>query len=555
MSTEETKATDDKTDAPALAAKAPAAPEPEKDPNTVTLTVDGMEVTVPKGTQVIEAAKQVGVNISSFCYHPGLSIAANCRQCLVSIEKSPKLQPSCQATASDGMVVSTKDKVSTLARKQMLEFTLVNHPIDCPICDKAGECRLQELYFDHDNADSRVNVPKVKKDKAVDLGPTVVLDQERCILCTRCIRVCDEVAGEHQLEMSNRGNKERLGTAPGALLDNPYSLNTVDVCPVGALTSKDFRFTMRAWELMMTPSVCNGCSTGCNIELHHRNNRVWRIIPRHNEAVNKYWMCDDGRMTYKTLRKDRVAAPLIKGLPNTFKNALAEAARRLTTAMEGDHGRIGVVFSMQHNNEDNYALAKLARDIWELNRFYKSGKASDPDKADEILRDEDLNPNRAGVIAILGEGVAAIPTILDKDLAAGELSTLIVLGNELPLSDEAMARAAGIDNLIVIADRETGLAAKADVLLPSAAWAEAHGTVTNRQNTVQRMHGAVTAPGEALPAWQIIAMLGQACGAAMQFETAKSVFNDMKGSVAAFKDADWGRPHLPVQLRFANSRG
>ncbi|HET6614206.1 MAG TPA: 2Fe-2S iron-sulfur cluster-binding protein, partial [Kofleriaceae bacterium] len=273
----------------------------EPEIQTVTLNVDGQEVTVPKGTNVIEAARKVGIDISAFCYHPGLSIAACCRQCLVTIEGSPKLQPSCQARCTDGMVVHTDDKNAVAARRQMLELTLVNHPIDCPICDKAGECTLQKLYFDHDNINSRVDVPKVHKPKVVDLGPHVILDAERCILCTRCIRVCDEVAGEHQLEMRNRGDHEEICTAPGALLDNPYSINTVDVCPVGALTSKDYRFTMRAWELMMTPSVCQGCATGCNTEIHHKSGRVWRLVPRENPEVNGHWMCDEGRFTYKDL--------------------------------------------------------------------------------------------------------------------------------------------------------------------------------------------------------------------------------------------------------------
>ena len=218
---------------------------------------------------------------------------------------------------------------STLARKQQLEFTLVNHPIDCPICDKAGECTLQKLYFDHDNADSRVDTTKVHKAKVVDLGPHIVLDQERCILCSRCIRTCDVVAGEHQLEFAHRGDHEILTTAPGEQLDNPYSLNTVDVCPVGALTAKDFRFTMRAWELEATPSVCNGCATGCNIEIQHKNERAWRLVPRHNAEVNHYWMCDEGRFTYHGLREERLASAMVDGLPASWDKAVRAAAKRL----------------------------------------------------------------------------------------------------------------------------------------------------------------------------------------------------------------------------------
>ena len=427
-------------------------------PATVSLTIDGMPVTVPKGTNVIEAARAVGIDISAFCYHPGLSVVAVCRQCLVTVEGQPKLQPSCQAMAADGMVVHTADATSTRARKQMLEFTLVNHPVDCPICDKAGECVLQSLYFDHDNAPSRLDVPKVHKPKAVDLGPTIVLDAERCILCTRCIRVCDEIAGEHELEMKNRGDHEELTTAPGEELDNPYSLNTVDVCPVGALTSKDFRFTMRAWELLATPSVCQGCATGCNIEVQHRSERVWRLVPRHNPDVNKYWMCDEGRFTYHALREKRLVTPMIGGLPARWDQALAAAAQGLRAVLESDRSKVAVVFSPQHTNEDNHALARLARDIWQVERFYVGGKPPVPERADKILRDADVNPNRRGVRAILGPEAAGA-SVLEEDLIEGEIKALLVLGHHLALSEEAMAALANLDVLVVIAD--TGAAIQA----------------------------------------------------------------------------------------------
>jgi NADH-quinone oxidoreductase subunit G len=529
-----------------------AAPAPA---NTVTLTIDGRQVTVPKGTNVLEAAKSLSVDISAFCYHPGLSIAAVCRQCLVSIENVPKVQPSCQTIAADGMVVHTQDQRSTLARKQMLEFTLVNHPVDCPICDKAGECTLQKLYFEHDNAPSRVDVPKVHKPKAVDLGPNIVLDAERCILCTRCIRVCDEVAHEHQLEMRHRGDHEELGTAPGASLDNPYSLNTVDVCPVGALTSKDFRFTMRAWELFTTPSVCNGCATGCNTEIHHKNERVWRLIPRLNPQVNKYWMCDEGRFTYHELREQRLAAPLHDGLPTSWDRALRAAADKLEPVLRSARGSVGVVLSAQHTNEDNYVLYKLARDIWQIENIYLGGKAPVPGRADDILRDADVNPNTAGVKAIAAGRELGDVARLEQDLTEGKLRALVVLGHELPLSGAALSRARELDALVVIAWREVGIAAAAHVALACSAWAEVHGTVTNRQGLVQRMHAAVSPTGQSLPAWEVVARLGQACGATLSYNHPKKVFEEMLGKVSAFAGADWGKPARPLQLRFAGSRG
>jgi NADH-quinone oxidoreductase subunit G len=455
--------------------------------DAVTLTVDGRPVTVPKGTNVIEAARKLGIEISAFCYHPGLSVVAVCRQCLVTIEGQPKLTPSCQAIAAEGMVVKTTDTASRAARQQMLEFTLLNHPIDCPICDKAGECTLQKLYFDHDNQASRVDVPKIRKPKVIDLGPHIVLDAERCILCTRCIRVCDEIAHEHQLEMKGRSDHEELGTAPGALLDNPYSLNTVDVCPVGALTAKDFRFTMRAWELYTTPSICPGCATGCNIEVHHRQERVWRLVPRHNPDVNRYWMCDEGRFTYHELRDRRLAGPTIDGLPARWDAALAKAASMVQAALARGRDSVGVVFSPHHTNEDNYTLAKVARDHWQLTRLYVGGRANVPGRADSILRDADVSANRAGVRAILGDA-GATAEALEKDLLAGKLTTLLVLGHELPISEESLDRAENLEALIVIADREVGVAERAGVVLAAAAWAEVNGTVTNRQGRVQRMY-------------------------------------------------------------------
>jgi NADH-quinone oxidoreductase subunit G len=549
--------------------------EAPKDPNSVTLTIDGREVTVAKGTKIIDAAKTDGIELPSFCYHPGLSIAACCRQCLVEIEGQGKLQPSCQLDVADGMVVNTQADRAVLARKQMLEFTLVNHPIDCPICDKAGECMLQKHYFDHDNAGSRVDVPKVRKPKVKDLGPHIVLDAERCILCTRCIRVCDEVAGEHQLEMANRGDHEELGTAPGAALDNPYSINTVDVCPVGALTSKDFRFTMRAWELSMTPSVCQGCSTGCNVEVQFKSDRVWRIQPdQRGSEANEYWMCDEGRFSYHGLRENRLAAPFIDGLPASWDKALSRAAGLISGAIESDRSAVGVVFSPQHSNEDNWALAKLVRDIWQLDRFYVGGRAPVPGRADEILRDADVNPNRFGVRQILGDQISPA-AVLEQHLLSGELKALVVLGHELALSREAIEKAAELDFVVVIADSEKraplgcarcgsslyvgpeatevgcercrtvnevpfgydtdqSIVDSADIIFPSAAWAEIRGTVTNRAGTCQRMYPAVNPPGQAQPAWQIISRLGVASGATIAYDNARAVFKEF----AAATDTD-----------------
>jgi len=518
---------------------------------SVTLTIDGQSITVPKGTNVLEAAKLLGNDISAFCYHPGLPIVAQCRQCLVSVEKNPKLQPSCQQVCGEGMVVHTTDPQSTLARKQQLEFTLVNHPIDCPICDKAGECTLQKLYFDHDNADSRVDTNKVHKAKVVDLGPHIVLDQERCILCSRCIRTCDVVAGQHQLEFANRGDHEVLTTAPGEQLDNAYSLNTVDVCPVGALTAKDFRFTMRAWELEATPSVCNGCATGCNIEIQHKNERAWRLVPRLNAEVNQYWMCDEGRFTYHGLREERLASAIVEGLPASWDKAVQVAAKRLGVFLK-DASQIGIVLSALCSNEDNYALAKLAK-AWGVGHVYIAGKPPVPARADGKLRVADVNPNTAGVKAIAEAfGFTAIPTYeLDRGLPEN-LRALVMLGDVVPGLDAQKLKELEV---ISLSAHERGPVPSARVALPIAAWAETGGTTTNNKGHVQRMHAAFAPPGAALAGWDAVVRLAAATGQKLAWSHARDVFKDMTQTVAAWKDLTWQRDVRPLALRFAGSRG
>jgi NADH-quinone oxidoreductase subunit G len=523
-------------------------------PEMVTLTIDGKSVTVPKGTNVLEAARQVGIDISYFCYHPGLSSPAVCRQCLVDVKGQPKLVPSCYTPVADKMeVISSSPKVLT-ARQQMLEFTLVNHPVDCPICDKAGECTLQKLYHEWDATASRVTLDKVHKPKRVDLGPTIVLDQERCILCTRCIRVCDEVAGTHQLEMANRGDREILTTAPGAQLDNPYSLNTVDVCPVGALTAKDFRFTLRAWELYATPSVCNGCATGCNIEIHHREGQIYRLVPRPNPEVNKYWMCDEGRFTYQDVRKERAFVPLHRGLPVSWDQALTHASNLLGKLLDGERDSVGVVLSAGHTNEDNWVLSRLAREFLQLSRIYVAGKPAVPSRADTILRDADVNPNTRGAKAV-GLGKHADAAALETDLRSGSVKGLIVLGSDTALGEQALAAASKLDALIVIAAHERGLVPSAHVFLPCGDWAEVHGTIMNRQGKVQRLRAAFPPGGQALPAWEGVVRLAHKLGAAFDYPQAKAVFTDLKGAVPDFAGAEWGREERTIQLRFAGSRG
>jgi NADH-quinone oxidoreductase subunit G len=511
------------------------------------LTIDGKDVDVEKGTNVLEAAKQIGIEIPFFCYHPGLSAPAVCRQCLVDVKGVPKLAPACYTQAAEGMVVTTASPKVLTARQQMLEFTLVNHPVDCPICDKAGECTLQRLYFDWDAAGSRVAVDKVKKPKKVDIGPEIVLDAERCILCTRCIRVCDEVAGQHQLEMANRGDREILTTAPGERLDNPYSLNTVDVCPVGALTAKDFRFTLRVWELMMTPSVCNGCATGCNIEIHHREGHAYRLVPRPNPDVNKYWMCDEGRFTYKDVHAERLATPVIDGLPASWDKALEAAKTRLEDVLDADRGAVGVVLSATHTNEDNWVLLRLAREFLGLEKIYVGAKAPVPSREDKILRVADVNPNQRGVRTLAGEAATSL-NWLETDLKSGKLKALLVLGADVPIA----AKLDGLKTLVVIATHDRGVTPAAHVALPAASWAEVHGTITNKDGRVQRLRAAFPPLGQSLPAWEVVLRLGRKLGAAFEYPYPRAIFQELAPKLGG---AEWGKDAPLVQLRFAGSRG
>ena len=529
-------------------------PTPAPAAEMVTVTIDGQTQQFPKGTVLLEACNQMGAGVPFFCYHPGLSSPAVCRQCLVDVKGQPKPVPSCYTPVADKMEVMTKSPRALDVRRQMLEFTLVNHPIDCPICDKAGECMLQKHYFDWDAKLARNDGIKVKKAKVVDVGPRIVLDQERCILCTRCIRVCDEVAKNHQLEMADRGDHEVLTTAPGHQLDNPYSLNTVDVCPVGALTSKDFRFAMRAWELYTTPSICPGCATGCNLEVHHSRGKIQRLIPRQNDQVNKHWMCDEGRLTYKRVHAERLAAPLSGGSPVEWDRALDDAGRVLRAALDAGASSVGVVMSAQSTNEDLYALARLTFDHLGLAKAYLSGL--DQGWSDDILVSADKNPNTAGAMAI---GAGRLRTLLDlaNDLKSGAVTTLLVVGTHGVLGKEG-AGALPLDRLqtlVVIGTHRDAVASAAKVALPLAVWAESDGTFTNRLGMVQRVRAAVPAAGDSLPGWEILSHLARKLGATMEFTEAKAVFAEAKQKLAFMKDADWGRPMLPVQLRFAGSRG
>ena len=451
----------------------------------------------------------------------------------------------------------TKSPRALDVRRQMLEFTLVNHPIDCPICDKAGECLLQKHYFDWDAKFARNDGIKVKKNKVVDVGPHIVLDQERCILCTRCIRVCDEVAKTHQLEMAQRGDREVLTTAPGHKLDNPYSLNTVDVCPVGALTAKDFRFAMRAWELYTMPSVCPGCATGCNIEVQHSRGQVYRLIPRVNPAVNKHWMCDEGRFTYKRTQTERLVAPMSGGTPVDWDTRARRRGPRAVRGARGDAqpgrrrvqravdqrgplraGAAGVRPPARRQGVHRRARPGLERRHPGVGRQEPEHRGRDGDR-----RGPAAQPARSVERPEGGRGDGA-----DRRRDAGRARP----GRRARCAALPLDR---LQALVAIGTHQDGVTAAAHVALPLAEWTEVDGTFTNRLGMVQRVRAAVPPAGDSLPGWEILSHLARKLGATMEFVEAKAVFAEAKQKLPFMKEADWGRPMLPVQLRFANSRG
>ncbi|UCH83580.1 MAG: (2Fe-2S)-binding protein, partial [Candidatus Latescibacterota bacterium] len=334
---------------------------------SIKITADGKTIETEEGRQLIDVLNENGFKIPHFCYHPGLGPDGNCRMCQVEIitPRGPLLTISCNATVTDGMEVVTNSERVKNARAAVEEFLLLNHPLDCPICDKAGECTLQNYYMDHDQKDGRQEFKRFKKGKAKDIGPTLVLDQERCVLCDRCARFLRDWAGDEQLVIAGRAHEAYLTPFPGKEVTSPYSLNTVDLCPVGALTSKDFRFSTPTWFLKRTPSVCTTCARGCSIfvDVDTRDNQVKRLRPRHNPHVNKYWMCDEGRLNYKFVNTDRVASAFVdrggEKIETSVENAISEIRSILGLGEgSGEPRKIMFLASATSTLEEMYALKR-----------------------------------------------------------------------------------------------------------------------------------------------------------------------------------------------------
>ncbi|MCC7383724.1 MAG: (2Fe-2S)-binding protein [Deltaproteobacteria bacterium] len=500
------------------------------------LTIDGREIEAPAGTSVIKAARDHGIEIPHYCWHPKLSVPANCRMCLVEVEKAPKLTPACEAQVRDGMVVHTQSPKVLEARAAVQEFLLINHPIDCPICDQAGECKLQDYYMQHDKTGTRFDEIKVPKKKAVVLGPTVILDEERCINCTRCVRFMDEVAHNPQLGQFERGDRAMIGTFPGQPLDDPYSANVADVCPVGALTYRDFRFKVRSWFLKHADSVCPGCARGCSTRIDHHDNAIARLKPRENDFINNGWLCDDGRVTYKRVHDagTQITEPHAREgdrwVPIGWDRARQLVAEILGPYLGDGDGSLGLALSSQVTTEGATAFIELAEELLQVDTYAIIGMADW--KADRILKVADQNPNRAGLelvleaYSIFDEG----PEGLLKAIQNGTVKTLIALGTDYPASTPEWIEALRKIKLIAFASNWDDTGRAASLVIPLASYAEQDGTFVNIQGRLQRVSRALTPIKGRKPAVEAAAFVATALGAGGSWEITNwlTAFNRLK---------------------------
>ncbi len=544
----------------------------------IKVRVDGREIEVPKmvpdwqgnprPTTMLEACKIAGVEVPHYCYHHKLPVAGNCRMCLVEFgmpamgpDRKPLLNddgsakvnkmrlpydPSlprgaiaCATPISPGMEIYPNSEWTKQMREGVLESLLINHPLDCPICDQAGECKLQEYSVEHGQSESRFVETKVHKPKAVDLGPRIMLDDERCILCTRCIRFTKDIAGDDALGIVNRGSYNSIATFPGASFDNNYTLNTVDLCPVGALTSKDFRFQMRVWFLKETKSICTSCGTGCNITVGSREEKVYRFEPRENDAVNSCWMCDAGRLNYKWInREDRLRHVTGKRFTDqrqlgSWPIALKEISEILSNATKGS---VAVIASARQTNEELFLLHKLAA---------KTGALTDAvdrtESGDGLLVSADKNPNTNGcrLTGFCHTELGIHTPRIAKEITDGKVKTLIVFGEDVTQHGISADLLGKLDHLIVSDVLPTETTRLAHYLLPGCAVVEKRGTMINTKGRLQKFMKAIEAPGDARPEWEFLHELVHNVTGQNGFSTIEGLFNQMAVESPAFTGLTW----------------
>jgi len=530
-------------------------------PNLVTINVDGRDLQVPAGMNLIDALAQQGIEVPHYCYHPKLTVAGNCRMCLVEtgmplkdratnqilvepdgrmkIGWGPKPAVACTTNCTAGLHVRTNTPVVQDCREGVMEFLLVNHPLDCPICDQAGECKLQEFATDYGRGYSRFVEEKNVKPKRTRLGPRVTLDDERCILCSRCVRFCSEIAKDNVLGFIDRGSYSTLTCYPGRELDNNYSLNTVDICPVGALTSTDFRFKMRVWFLKPTPSICTESSVGVNTEVWSREGKIYRITPRDNDAVNDCWMSDSGRLLYQAVESPlRIDFFAVDNGKCASGKALTRAAELLKA------GGVGYVGSAHSSLEEQFLLWKLVKVEPGPVALVRHSRAGDG-----LLISNDATPNLRG--AFLTGLLRELPQSNLDDLRAkvetGAIKTLFVVHEDLAalgFSEDLLRRV----QIIYLGTQANLTSDLAQVVLPGLTVFEKTGSFVNQQWRVQRFFQAVPGPAGAVPDIHLFnQLLAQLSGAPATPFSPEIIWAELANTVASL--AGWTWAELGMQGR------
>ncbi len=517
------------------------------------IRIDDREIEAPEGETILRVALKHGVPIPYYCYHPALSIVGQCRMCLVNVKGVPKPLTACSTAVGtlpaekkiDGkydMVVDTTSPQIKKDQRGILEFLLLNHPLDCPICDQAGECQLQEYSYTYGEPASRLDFEKVHAPKRVDLGPHVVFDVERCIKCTRCIRFCNEISRTGELTLSERGVHTRVDTFPGRKLDNPYSVCTVDVCPVGALTSREFRFKQRVWFLTSANSVCPECSRGCSVRMDTYKGEVMRLVPRDNPKVNGFWMCDYGRLWSERIKDvEPLARPKValdgklQALPwQLFAPRLDKAMNPFTGAGAKN---LAVVLSGRMTLEEMAAYKALAKDL--LGGASATALNVCWGQDDSLLIRRERRPNLAGArlmgIPVSGENAPV------SALLAGKKAALIVredvVGDAKDEEKEAIKKALGKMDLVVVADyAPTETAALAHVFIPLAGWHEMEGTTVNFLGVAQKMARVVVPPRDRRPFYEAVSLWLAAAGRPVPEPTFLAWHAEVKKAVPGLKD-------------------
>lgn len=493
-----------------------AAPKPA---DVVTLSIDGAQVQVPKGTNLIEAAKCAGVDVPHYCYHPHLSIAGNCRMCQVSVKGQPKMTIACNTIAAEGMEVATHRTSKDVADAQaaVLEFILINHPLDCTVCDQAGHCKLQDYHFEYNARSSRFLEQKVHKVKALPLGPTVMLDGERCIMCTRCIRFCDEITKTSELGMLNRGDQCVIAVSPGRELDNPLSGSVVDLCPVGALTHRQWRFNTRIWFTQQTESICPGCSTGCNVKVAERDGQVVHVKGRRNDAVNKEWLCDEGRYGFERfLPRERLTESYVTTDAGFSPIALTESIN----ALKGNVKTLTILASPDLLLEEYYLLKQLLGRASSVGRVVVAYRGRELSDVQKILVSPDYAANFRGaqVAGLIGEDPESEYVDILGKIRRKEIEHLLILGDRaVAAQDIDAALLSGIKaaktSVAVLTDKTSPFLAAAKMIVPGRSILEKSGLLVNRSLRMQYSQSVVPLKDGTIPEWRYIALLSEAAGA------------------------------------------